>query len=221
MVSYFPHKIPMDTLNSNLKSAYSKAYVMACADLENKNPEVVASDTGSLYDREKDRFELKFFQDMYHVSAKDGSVINSNGLKVGDTVLSTLILHYLVNGSGRKLSGKHIVFSGIPGGGSIYDNAYQRRVIIPFVKTFGNDPDLFNRVSKKYEGKEAGYGDLSVTFDLFPFVPVTYVLWRGDEEFAPTATIMFDESVSSYLPVEDIVIMVSFSTYALIKSIKK
>ena len=211
----------MNVLNSNLKSAYSKAYDIACAKLQNKNPGSIASDTGTLYDGEKNRFNIIFFHNLYYVDAKDGSVTNSNGARVEDTVLSTLLLHYLINGNGMKLTGKHIAFTEIPGGGSIYDNAYQRRVIIPFVKSFGGDPDILLSLSKKFKGRVSNYGDLSVTFDLFPFVPVTYVIWRGDEEFTPAATIMFDESVSSFLPVEDIVIMVSFSTYALIKSIKQ
>jgi hypothetical protein len=52
---------------------------------------------------------------------------------------------------------------------------------------------------------------------VFPFVPVTYVIWQGDEEVADSGTILFDESITSYLPAEDIVLAASFGTYALME----
>lgn len=211
----------MNILGSNLNSAYSKAYSMACDKLKGKDPELIAADTGVTFHKDQKSFDLEFMTRLYHISADVGIVTDSNGVVIDDTVLTTLLLHYLVTGDGRKSADKHIAFSEIPGGGAIYDNSYQKRVVIPLIKTFGDNPDRLLSVAEQFNGKKNSFGDLSVTFDLFPYVPVTYVIWKGDEEFPPSATIMFDESISSYLPVEDIVIMVSFSTYSLIKAAKK
>ena len=50
---------------------------------------------------------------------------------------------------------------------------------------------------------------------MLPLVPVTCVVWAGDEEIPPSATILFDDSITSYLPVEDIVLAASYGVYAL------
>lgn len=210
----------MNVLGNNLKSAYSKAYGLACEKLQDKPPQSIATATGVVYDEEQHSFSINFLSESYQINASNGEVTDSKGVVVDDTVLTTLLLHYLITGTGEKLTGEHIAFTQIPGGGSIYDNAYQRRVISPFTKTFGNNLELFSKVAEKYNGRKSSYGDLSITFDIFPYVPVTYVIWRGDEEFPPSSTTMFDQTISSYLPVEDVVIMVSFSTYGLMRLAK-
>ena len=53
-------------------------------------------------------------------------------------------------------------------------------------------------------GRPADFGDAAVTFPAFPRVPLTYVLWRGDEEFSPEGSILFDSTVADYLSNDDI-----------------
>jgi hypothetical protein len=50
-----------------------------------------------------------------------------------------------------------------------------------------------------------------------PRIPLTLVLWTGDEEFAPEATVLFDKSVRSYLPPEDIAMLSGMVVYRLIR----
>ena len=44
------------------------------------------------------------------------------------------------------------------------------------------------------------HGDFSFQAWPLPWVPVTLVLWRGDEETGGGGTVLFDGSVSHYLP---------------------
>ena len=44
----------------------------------------------------------------------------------------------------------------------------------------------------------------SAPFTAFPRAPLTYVLWKGDDEFPPDASILFDSTVSDYLSNDDI-----------------
>jgi len=48
-------------------------------------------------------------------------------------------------------------------------------------------------------------------------VPIGLVLWRGDEEFTPEGNVLFDASITGYLPVEDIVILAETVVWKLIK----
>ncbi|MGR3219703.1 MAG: DUF3786 domain-containing protein [Candidatus Anammoxibacter sp.] len=211
----------LNTSEKNPEGAYHKAYHLACEQLAKIDPEDMASNTGSVLDKSSKLLKLQYMSGLYHIYYQDGKIVTPSGDILKDTVLMTLLLHYLTNENGRTITGKHISFREIPDGGSIYDSAYQKRVIKPLIKTFGNNSDLLLEAAKQFDGKKSSYGDISVTVNVFHAVPVTYVIWHGDEEFPPSATILFDESISSYLPVEDIVIMAGLATYALIKAAKQ
>ncbi|GAI34732.1 unnamed protein product, partial [marine sediment metagenome] len=48
----------------------------------------------------------------------------------------------------------------------------------------------------------------------------TLVLWRGDEEFPPSGSIMFDATISDYLSAEDITVLCQTIAWKLVKSLK-
>ena len=48
---------------------------------------------------------------------------------------------------------------------------------------------------------------MAVTIQVFPSVPVTFVLWRGDDEFSPSGSVLFDSTISQYLPTEDVAVL--------------
>jgi hypothetical protein len=59
-------------------------------------------------------------------------------------------------------------------------------------------------------------GDAAATYLAFPLVPVTHVLWGGDEEFPPEANILFDDTIPQRLSTEDIAALAGASVYRLI-----
>ena len=63
----------------------------------------------------------------------------------------------------------------------------------------------------------AGVGDVSFILKAFPFIPLQYVLWEGDDEFPPSAQLLFDASVDHYLSLEDIVVLGQITTGRLIQ----
>jgi hypothetical protein len=46
---------------------------------------------------------------------------------------------------------------------------------------------------------------------------VTIVIWSGDDELPPEGSILFDESIISYLPTEDIAVLSGMPLYRLIR----
>ena len=105
-----------------------------------------------------------------------------------------LILHYLFNASGEPLAGRTIDFRQVPEGG-FYWSAFVSRAQKPLLATFGHDLGLYAKVVATLGGEPVPLGDAVARFLAFPRVPVTHVLWRGDEEFPPEANILFDETI--------------------------
>jgi hypothetical protein len=129
-----------------------------------------------------------------------------------------LILHYFTGAKGTSAIGKLIAYKQLPGGIS-YFPAFSQRAIAPFVNHFGKNPELLIKAAAKLGGGEADYGDVSVTVNAFDHVPITLVLWRGDEELAPNGNILFDANISDYLSTEDVTVLGETIIWKLVKDI--
>jgi len=129
-----------------------------------------------------------------------------------------LILHYLEKASGVPPAGNWVSFAEIPGG-AFYHPVFLQRSKAPLVKFFGEDPQRFLVLASEEVGGEPwAMGDTGVIIQVFPRVVLGMVLWKGDAEFPPEGNVLFDSSVTGYLPVEDIVILAETIVWKLIKA---
>ena len=103
-----------------------------------------------------------------------------------------LILHYLTQATGAPFTNKLIAID-TSQGGKFYCPAFQKRTLEPILNCFGNQPELLLDVAQRLGGKKATHGDVSVSFDVFPFVRIIIVLWRGDDEVPSGGNILFDQ----------------------------
>jgi hypothetical protein len=132
-----------------------------------------------------------------------------------------LILHYLERASGIPPTGNWISFAEISGG-TFYHPVFLQRCKAPLVRHFGGKPrELVSLASGEEAGESLDLGDVGVKMQAFPRVPVGLVLWKGDEEFTPEGNVLFDSSITGYLPVEDIVILAETVVWKLIKAKSK
>ncbi len=117
-----------------------------------------------------------------------------------------LILHYLITAKGTANTGKLIGFRQVPGG--LFEHAsFSREVLTPLLDHFGKEPERLVEAAANLGGCEVGYGDVAVSIKAFPNVSVVIVLWRGDDEFAPNASMLFDSTVADYLSTEDMSVL--------------
>lgn len=205
-------------MESNLNNAYAEAYRISCDKINKLDWEQISLNTNSVYEKETQSLLLKYLNREYRVQCRTGEVTLADSRDEVTTTVKVLILHYLINAQVKPLSGNLISFKEIKGGGAIYYQTFRKRAIEPLRKTFGNNAERLYTAGEKLGGTKERYGNAAVTLRVFPLVPVTYVIWQGDEEVPANATILFDDSVTGYLPGEDIVLAASFGAYELIKN---
>ena len=128
-----------------------------------------------------------------------------------------LLLHYFIQAKGTPLTGKILAYKELPGGDN-YLPTYQKRAIKPLTDRFGNEPHGLVDIAGLFGGRKADYGDAAVTIDAFSKVPITIVLWRGDEELAPTGNMLFDSSITDYLTTDDINVLCETLAWKLARS---
>lgn len=181
-------------------------YDQACQDLSRKSATEVAWKSQAEYDKENSCFYLPFFGEDIVVTYPQGEVTYKNKEEEVSLAEKILVLHYLVNAQGTPVKDNWIPFREIPGG-HIYVKPFQGRALYPFLKTFGHNPEGFEKAALKLGGKKREMGDISFEIPVFPAVPVIYILWLGDEEVSPTGNILFNEAAPYYLPTEDYAII--------------
>jgi hypothetical protein len=168
----------------------------------------------------KEIITLEFLNQKYQVTLPDIDVLLVGGGAKVPTSDKVLILHYLNLASGDPLSGKPIAFQELPEGAT-YQRTFSKRSIDPLVKYFGGEPQKLIGVAKRLGGRKADYGDAAVIVSGFKMVPVTLVLWGGDEEFSARGNILFDSTISGYLSTYDITVLCDAITWRLVRFIKE
>ena len=117
-----------------------------------------------------------------------------------------LILHYLVTAKGTPPSGEPVSFKELPEG-VVYYPTFYKRAIRPLLNKYGASPGKLIEAAALIGGVSEPQGDSAVTVKAFPRVAVTWVLWRGDDEFPAEGTILVDRGIQDYLPTEDIAVL--------------
>jgi hypothetical protein len=159
---------------------------------------------------------INYLNQPYHIMLPDGKILLGNSGIEAPLRDKILILHYFTGAKGTAATGKLIAYKQLLGGIS-YFPAFSQRVITPFVNHFGKSPELLIKAAAKLGGREADYGDVSVTVNAFDHVPITLVLWRGDEELAPNGNILFDANISDYLSTEDVTVLSETIIWKMVK----
>ena len=84
--------------------------------------------------------------------------------------------------------------------------------------SFSQEPAKLIEVGEKFGGRQADFGDAAVTINALPRVPVTFLVWRGDEEFGAEGNILYDSTITDYLPTEDIIVLSETITWKLVRN---
>ena len=196
---------------------FLNALTLAREKLPSLNLEELRRNAGAEYSSlsEEKKILLPYLGRMVEVTYPEGKV----GYCEGNDNLSLqeqgLILHYLLGIKDIPCTGKLITFREIPSG-EFYYQPFLKRVQAPLVTSFGSDQELLRRTGAKLGGKDGNLGDFSMCFCPLPKIPITLILWKGDEEFPPDGTVLFDSSIKSFLPAEDIVFLAGSLVYRLI-----
>lgn len=165
------------------------------------DPLLIAERAQLSYQPENCTFILPFINRNYHIDYPSGRVLNEEGEPVS-AYLSIIMLHYLVTADGTPLTGRWIAYRHLPGG-DIYNEPFKKRAITPFLKTFEQAPDLFQKAVTALGGYRLDVSGVAMALSIMPRVPIGFVLWPGDDEMPSSANVLYDEAAPSYLPTED------------------
>lgn len=150
----------------------------------------------------------------YVITHPDGIVLDADGTPT-EVSLAILLLLYLMESTGRDLEDRWVSFEQLPGGAG-YMASFRGRVVGPVLRAFGSHPEELGQAAAVLDGVPLGLGDAAVRLPALPRVPIAYVLWRGDDDFAPSASVVFDASIEGYLDAEVVTVLAELATRRLV-----
>ena len=131
--------------------------------------------------------------------------------------LAILTIHYLNNADGAQPTSRLKHFREFKEG-HFYEPAFNRRTRDILVSTFGEDPAPMLKAGQKLHGKILESGDAGVELPYFPSVPITCIVWKGDDEFPPEASVLFDETADLFFSAEDMAVAGQMAVLELLKA---
>lgn len=205
----------------NYDKTWGLAYQIACETLAKTDFEQQCRNSGATCETIDSRkaATLEFLHRTYQIVLPDRITIKDSDEEV-PLRDKLIIIHYFLHAKGTPVTNTPMAFKELKEGAN-YFPTYALRAIKPLVDFFGKKPEMLLEVAQKLGGVKADYGDTAVTIKAFPRVPITLVLWKGDDEFPPEANILFDSTISDYLATEDIIVLCQVLSWSLVKLIPK
>jgi uncharacterized protein DUF3786 len=166
-------------------------------------------------------YVVKLLDSDYVVNLEKKKIFLSNACQEdeGAAFLPQLcILAYLINATGVALSGKLVTASKLDGGQFFFRGPHA----LPTRKleqAFGQQPELLYKASSHLNPKRCDFGDASIEILTLPSVPLTFVIWAGEEEFAARATILFDQTATAYLPLDALLTAINLAVKSILEKL--
>jgi hypothetical protein len=200
--------------------AHELAYKLGCEQLAGiADIEEQCRKSGAEYISSKKAIILDHLTRSYQIGYPGGEVSLVDSEEAVPMREKILLLDYFTRARGTPISGKTITYKELHDGLNYYPT-FAKRTVQPLVTFFGDKPEQLLKTAEALGGRRADYGDAAVTIDAFPRVPVTFVLWRGDKEFPPEGSIIFDSTISDYLTNDDIHTLCETVIWKLVRLLK-
>jgi len=193
---------------------YVAAKNLAAENLAKETFDVILKRTG-FEDRSSDAFRVSFLDRVYRVGFPEFEFFDEKDARKDVPIQEqVLILHYMLGQGETVPSGRWIAYREIPGAG-FYFSAFVKRAVDPLKKAFGHNAAGLKQASLQLGGKAVEPGDAAFEFSLFPRVRIRLILWEGDEEFPPEASILFEDTIANFFSPEDIAWLAGMLVYRL------
>ena len=188
--------------------------------LSQLHPTDVCNRTETLYNPTREGFLVPVYNLRYLVAPKPRMILR---VEWNDQIVEEelhpffylMVLAYLTDAKEVRPTHTWVSEKDLKGGSTFFRGPHHLQVK-ELEDLYGTNPETFLRAGRKLGGTEIFYGDKGFALEVFPKVPVAYVLWKGDEEFPPRVGVLFDSTIPIHLPLDIIWCMVQETTRRLI-----
>ncbi len=187
-------------------------------DLRSRNQEQIMDRDGVRSHPDGRGYEVGFLDATYLVDPTNERIteLAPNPDRILTEEFQILLIRYLVADNGGPLLGIDVSEKDLPGGVTFFQGPHALH-IVPIAKDYGKDPEAFAARGAELEAEPVAYGDKAMRFYPFPKIPVTYVLWKADDEFPASVSVLFDKSITRWFQLDMIFTVVMVLTERIVR----
>lgn len=149
------------------------------------------------FDPDKSEFTLRLMGREFRVSHPEFRTVPE-----ATAVEAILLIRYLLEAVQLPLSGKFVTYRDVPWGETYFRN-FEGRCLKRLAFTCGGRLPLFRKAMERLGGTPVATGDAGYRFPFMDGLEMQFIVWEGDEEFPPSAQILFSDNFNLAFTAED------------------
>jgi hypothetical protein len=178
------------------------------------DPGEIAQRCNLEFNRESSRFSLRVLGTEYSVPHPEFALLEQDGKEETDPsgepdpYEKILFLRYLCEGKYFPPQGKRLSYNEFPWG-SVYYRNFEGRCLKRCARVFGKDIKKFVEMIEKSPNLRAealNIGDASYRLEFINGLYISVILWGADDEFPPSAQLLFDDNFVFAFTAEDLAV---------------
>lgn len=111
------------------------------------------------------------------------------------------LLAYLVEAKDLPVANRLVSVEKLDPGGFFFRGSH-RLPAEKLASVFGPNPQLLLEAGRVLNAIPQAFGDVSIELCVLPRIPITLAIWAADEEFPARASIFFEQSAATQLPLD-------------------
>ena len=167
------------------------------------DPREAAERTGAKWDGKE--FYVNLLGREFAISHPDYALRALDGGALPPLPTQTFLLRYLLESKAVAWRGEWKTFREMPWG-EMYIQPYTGRVLTRAAYTFGFRLAGFRAAAEKMGALPVAHGDAGFEFPLIGNFKMRFLVWEGDDEFPPSAQVLYSDNFAEGFAAEDRVV---------------
>ncbi len=179
---------------------------------EKLDPKEVSERCGIPYDEETCEFLVRLMGYEYGISFPEFTISPKTDdpdaylIMMENIPSRTFVMRYLIEGKNVMSTGKYITFREVPTYGELYLQPFTGRCISRLTYGFGYKLPKFKAAMEKLGATPIKMGDVAYEFELINNYHMRFIFWEADDEFPPSAQILYEDNFLHGFYAEDLVV---------------
>ena len=167
------------------------------------DPQEAAERTGAKWDGKE--FYVNLLGREFAISHPEYALRALDGGNLPPLPTQTFLLRYLLESKNVAWRGEWKTFRAMPWG-EMYIQPYTGRVLTRAAFTFGFRLGAFKVAAEKMGALPVKHGDAGFEFPLIGNFKMRFLIWEGDDEFPPSAQVLYSDNFAEGFAAEDRVV---------------
>jgi len=147
---------------------------------------------------DKDYIYVRFFDEKYSVNRHTGELLREDKDAPVDYNAVMVIYDLLCNSAPEAtVSMQWLSLENL----SPHSNfgSKEKSLFSPVAESFSGKVEQLRQVCERLGGFDTAKSDAGFMFNVFPFLPMIFQFWEGDDEFAPKVSYLFDKNTLDFV----------------------